>query len=260
MGIYNCAATLQEAVSSIQEQSFDDWELILCDDGSDDKTYETAIALAENDDRIQVLRNKVNMGLAHTLNNCLKQAKGDYIARMDGDDRCPRCRFQLELEILEKDNSYAFVSGWMECYDENGTYGIIKYRERPTFNDLARSSQFCHAGVLIKKDVLLSVGGYREDLSVLRVEDYDLWVRLYAEGYQGYNLQQVVYQMRDDRNAFHRRKMRYRINEARVSYHAYKHSTLSVVGMLYPITILMKSCIPSWAYSFLHKYKVGKSC
>ena len=88
MGIYNCANTLEEAVRCIQAQSIKEWELILCDDGSTDNTYEIAEQLKKKDERIVLLRNSENQGLNRTLNRCLNEAKGKYIARLDGDDRC----------------------------------------------------------------------------------------------------------------------------------------------------------------------------
>ena len=84
MGIYNCASTLEEAVSCIQAQSYTDWELIMCDDGSADNTLAAAQQLAAQDTRIKVLCNDHNMGRAATLNRCLGEAKGKYVARMDG--------------------------------------------------------------------------------------------------------------------------------------------------------------------------------
>ena len=80
MGIYNCADTLEQAVLSIQNQTYSNWELILCDDGSSDNTYAVAQDLAAKDNRIMLLRNMQNLGLNQTLNNCLAAATGDYIA------------------------------------------------------------------------------------------------------------------------------------------------------------------------------------
>ena len=85
MGIFNCGDTLSEAIECIVNQTFSDWELIMCDDGSNDDTYEIAISYKEKyPEKIIVLQNEKNRGLNYTLNKCLKQAKGKYIARMDG--------------------------------------------------------------------------------------------------------------------------------------------------------------------------------
>ena len=78
MGVYNCAGTLPQAVAAIQKQTYPYWELILCDDGSADATYQVAQALASKDERIFLLRNEKNLGLNQTLNNCLAAASGDY--------------------------------------------------------------------------------------------------------------------------------------------------------------------------------------
>ena len=84
MGIYNCATTLPEAIDSIFAQTYSDWQLILCDDGSKDGTYVVAKAYQERlPDKIILLKNEENMGLNHTLNRCLQVAAGEYVARMD---------------------------------------------------------------------------------------------------------------------------------------------------------------------------------
>ena len=256
MGIYNCASTLEEAVSCIRAQSYTDWELIMCDDGSADNTLAAAQQMAAQDTRIKVLCNDHNMGLAATLNRCLGEAKGKYVARMDGDDVCPCDRFQSELDFLQGHPEYALVSGWMECYDAQGVYGTIRYKELPAYEDFIYGSQFCHAASMMRRDVLLELGGYRTTADAERVEDYDLWVRLYAAGYKGYNLQQVVYSMRDDRNAFHRRRFKYRINESKISYRVYKDCHLPLGKFCYTLLPICKGFVPRWLYSILHRKRV----
>ena len=93
MGIYNCQDTIQEAVMSLVNQSYKEWTLIMCDDGSTDRTYEFASILRDKyPDKIVLLKNKSNRGLNYTLNKCLKVTNCKYIARMDGDDRTSSTR------------------------------------------------------------------------------------------------------------------------------------------------------------------------
>ena len=102
MGIYNCAATLPEAIDSILAQTFSDWQLVLCDDGSKDNTYTVAKAYQEKfPDKIFLLQNERNMGLNHTLNRCLQVATGEYVARMDGDDISLPTRLERENAFLD---------------------------------------------------------------------------------------------------------------------------------------------------------------
>ena len=110
MGIYNCAGTLPQAVAAIQNQTYSNWELILCDDGSTDNTYGVAQHLAETDSRIILLRNAHNLGLNQTLNNCLAAATGSYIARMDGDDDCLPDRFEKQVALLETHPEFQITS------------------------------------------------------------------------------------------------------------------------------------------------------
>ena len=109
MGIFNCETTLEEAIDSIKKQTYTNWELILCDDGSTDRTYEKAKDIAESDSRIILLRNEKNEGLNKTLNRCLAASCGEYIARMDGDDESLPERFQKQISFLEIHPEYALV-------------------------------------------------------------------------------------------------------------------------------------------------------
>lgn len=100
MGIYNCAETLSTAIESIFEQTYDDWELIMCDDGSTDNTYKIAQDIAKRfPEKVILLKNEYNMRLAATLNHCLKYARGKYVARMDADDICIANRLETQLEF-----------------------------------------------------------------------------------------------------------------------------------------------------------------
>ena len=216
MGIYNCTDTLAQAVASIQNQTYTNWELILCDDGSADHTYEVAQSLARNDSRIVLLKNEKNLGLNATLNRCLGVATGEYVARMDGDDDCVPERFEKQIAFLESHPEFQIVSSSMILFDENGEWGLATSPEYPQPEDTVGGTAFCHAAVMLKKNCMDRVGGYTEDRLMLRVEDVNLWIKLYAAGYRGYNIQEPLYRMRNDQNALNRRKYIYRVNSVYV--------------------------------------------
>lgn len=258
MGVYNCAATVEEAIQSIIGQTVTDWEFIICDDGSSDDTCEVVRALAEKEPRIVLIRNEHNMGLAPTLNHCLRAARGTYTARMDGDDICSPDRFEKELAALEADPGCAVVSCAMRSYDENGVYGQSNYPEKPDKTDFFRMSPFCHAGCMMRKAVLLELGGYNESSQVERFEDFDLWYRLYKAGYYGRNLPEALYSMRDDRNAFRRRKMKYRLNVTKLSlkiYRDFKPGIRYFPGVVAPV---IKGLLPEKLYHVLRRAKLRR--
>ena len=117
MGIYNGTETMDEAIESICKQSYQDWELIICDDCSQDKTLEKAKIWENRESRIKVIKNVKNQGLAATLNHCLREASGEYIARMDDDDISYPNRFEKQVDFLDKNQEYDFVSSLVDCYD-----------------------------------------------------------------------------------------------------------------------------------------------
>lgn len=262
MGIYNCASTLDEAVESVLQQTYNDWEFIMCDDGSIDNTY--AIAKAYEDKypgKFKVIKNNENLGLNKTLNKCLKIAKGEYIARMDGDDISLPTRFEKEVKILEEHAEYAIVSSPMIYFDESGDWGCGKAIEKPQIEDFCTKAPFfCHAPCMIRKKAFFDVGGYTEEKKLLRVEDCNLWYKLYAKGYRGYNLQEPLYKMRDDRNATGRRTMQARINGIYVTFLGFKMLHMPILKYRYAVRTaiieLIKIIMPVKMYEAIHKKKM----
>lgn len=260
MGVYNCSATLSEAIDSILAQTYTNWELIMCDDGSKDDTTAIAQAYTEKySNKIKLLRNECNSGLNYTLNRCLKQATGEYIARMDGDDISLPQRFEREMLAMEENQDIAIVSTAMVLFDETGEWGITKNIRAPESRDLIHQTPFCHAPCLVKKEAYDAVGGYSEEKWLLRVEDYHLWVKMYEKGYRGINLEEPLYKMRDDRNAQNRRKFKYRWNEAYVKAYAVKALKLPKYNYLYCLRPILVGLLPGFIYKWLHKKKQDKS-
>lgn len=206
MGIYNCASTLAEALDSLLAQTYQDFKVIMCDDGSSDNTYEIANTYAKRySDKFILIKNQRNLKLAATLNHCLKYVDTEYVARMDGDDISLSTRFEKEIKFLDSHPEYALVSCPMIQFDENGDFKTGKAIEKPTREDFRKSTPFCHAPCMVRSKVYKEVGGYTVERKTERMEDYYLWYKIYKAGHKGYNLQEPLYRMRDDRNAKARR-------------------------------------------------------
>lgn len=257
MGIYNCSKTLPEAIDSIVNQTYENWQLIMCDDGSSDNTLEIANDYkAKFPEKIVVIHNEQNMGLNFTLNHCLEYATGEYIARMDGDDISLPKRFEKEIAFLQKHSEYAIVSTPIKYFDEDGIFNIGTQNGEPDVNKMAIGTPFCHAPCMVRKEAFDAVNGYSVDEKLLRVEDWHLWIKMYAKGYKGYNIPEPLYMMRDDRNAVNRRKFRYRLNEARVSVYATKALNLSKKNYIYALRPIIVGLMPRFIYNYFHTRKV----
>lgn len=164
LSAFNCEVTLRDAVMSIVNQTCKDWELILCDDGSDDGTYQVALELSRKyPEKIILLRNEKNLGLNQALNRCLGQASGKYIARMDGDDISLPNRLEKEAEYLDRHPEYAIISSPMYYFDEKGIWGKGDSISDPSPADFVKGTPFCHAACMVRLSAYRKVGGYSSD-------------------------------------------------------------------------------------------------
>lgn len=247
MGIHNSSdkTILKQAIDSILNQTFTDFEFIICDDGSTDDTFDFLYEYQGKDKRIVLIKNDKNLGLAAALNHCLQYAKGKYIARMDADDISENFRLKKQYFFLEKHPEYGFVGACVKLIDSNGVWGERCLKEFPQENDFLFRQPFVHPSILMRKSSYFAVNGYRDIKKTLRTEDYDLFMRLYAMNIKGYNLQEFLLYYREDKVAYKKRKYKYRINEMRVRYEGFKKLNLLPKGYIYIIKPLIVGFIPN---------------
>lgn len=177
MPVYNAEKFLKEAIDSILNQTFKDFEFLIINDASTDRSKE--IILSYKNPRIRYFENKKNLGVARTLNRGLRLAKGEYIARMDADDMSLSNRFELQYKEMEKDKEIAVLASNYDVVDESGKFMYTqKYTKSP--EEIYYILQFIdclgHSTVMFRKRIVLDVfNGYNEDRAA---EDYELWLRI----------------------------------------------------------------------------------
>jgi glycosyltransferase involved in cell wall biosynthesis len=178
MSVYNGERFLREAVDSILDQSFVDFEFVIIDDGSTDATW--SIVSSYSDVRLRPIRNDHNLGLPRSLNRGLAVAQGDYIARMDGDDVALPRRLERQAALLDTHPEIGILGTDCHLIDIEGRQ---QGRLHMPISDLAirwRSllgNPFLHPTVMLRRQVLVSHGlTYDEGLET--TQDYELWVRL----------------------------------------------------------------------------------
>ena len=252
MGIYNCGSTLQEALDSLYAQTCQDFKVVLCDDGSSDNTLEIAEQNARLHPNVVVIKNERNMGLNYTLNHCLEHADTEYCARMDGDDTCHPMRFEKEMGFLDEHPEYAIVSTTMHHFDEQGIFRTGRALGEPKPTDYPKGVPFNHAPCMIRTEAYKAVGGYSVSDKLLRQEDYHLWLKMWEKGFRGYMLDEPLYNMRDDRNAYARRNWVSRRNEAYVKYLACKMLHLPLPYYVYCLKPIILYLLPRPIYKLLH--------
>lgn len=241
--IENCFS-YKKSIESVLSQTFSDFEFIICDDGSSDKTYDILSEYAELDSRIKLIRNEQNLGLAASLNKCIDIAQGDFIARHDCDDYSAPERIEKQLSYMLAHPDVSLLGTASYLFDEDGVFDEEHFPLEVTNQDFLFTSPYKHGSVMFRKDVLIKAGGYRVAKETYRTEDYDLFMTLQTFA-KGKNLDEPLYYFCDNRGTKNRRKYKYRIDEAKVRAKGFKKLGLLPRGIPYIIKPLIVGLIPS---------------
>ena len=255
MGAYNVEKTVARAIDSIIMQDYTDWIFIICDDGSNDGTLDILTSYKANfPDKFIILTNPHNMGLTYTLNHCLKYADSEYVARMDADDISLPKRLGTEVKFLDEHPEYAFVGSAVERFDEGGVWKQTHINcVSPTKDCFYRSSGFIHPTVMVRKSAFDLVNGYREAWFTNRCEDYDLWMRMYANNLHGYNIDEILFQYYEGKDSFPKRKYKYRIGEAVMRAKGYLMLNMYPKGIFFVAKPLIAGLIPAKIVKTIHQ-------
>ena len=208
MGIYNCALTLSEAIESILNQTFKDFEFIIILDYPDNNLHKKIIEeYSKIDNRIRFFVNEKNLGLTGSLNRGLSLAKGEYIARMDADDISLPYRLERQLEYIKK-NQYDLIGGITQMIDEDGN-SIYSIQKVPTdFNKIKKALRYgqciAHPTWLGRKEVFDYLNGYR---NIPLCEDFDFTLRVVLNGFKISNLNETVLKYRMTKNSISRNNL-----------------------------------------------------
>lgn len=183
MSVYNGGDYLHDAIKSVLNQTYTNFEFIIINDGSTDQSLRIIESYSKYDKRIKII-NQFNTGLAIALNNGIKESKGKYIARIDADDICEKRRFEIQFNFLEINPEYVLVGSAVNYIDKNGTYlgrsfPILKNKQ--ISKALYYYSPIAHPSVMMRRKELIEVGGYNEIINS-QFEDHFLWYLLKDKG------------------------------------------------------------------------------
>ncbi len=193
MAVYNGEKCLREAIDSILNQTFKDFEFLIINDGSTDKTPE--IIAGYNDQRI-VIANQKNIDLTKSLNKAIKLSRGEYIARMDADDISLPRRLELEVAFLDNHEDVGLVGTMYYHIDKNDkilSVIPVPIEDEMIQEKLLKGNCFAHSSIMVRTEVLKKVGYYREEFKL--AQDYDLFLRI-AECCKVRNLEEALHQWR----------------------------------------------------------------
>lgn len=243
MSVYNGAPTLEKAAASVLAQTYRDLELILCDDASTDDTWRIMQRIAAQDARVTIFQNKTNRGLGASLNGCLLRAGGEYIARQDADDVSDPDRIERTTDFLLSSGAPYAACG-VRVFDDGGVWSTRQYPQKITKHIIAQKNPFFHPTMVFRRAVLEGVGGYSETPETRRTEDYDLVMRLAAEGVIGENLPEILYSVYEPKEAYLRHNAKTRLCEVRVRARGLRAMGSPASDYIYLVKPLIMACVP----------------
>lgn len=198
MPVYNGEKYIAVAIESILNQTYTDFELILIDDCGTDRSMEIALDYAEKDERIRVIHNPKNMGIAYSRNVGLDNSRGKYIAIMDDDDYSFAYRFEKQVTFLEKNTDYGVLGGAAQWIDENGNVTKPEVALLTDRNYIKAMflffNLFNNSEVMFRKEIVERHQIRYED-NLLGMEDFKFWIRMSKVTYMT-NIDELLLQHR----------------------------------------------------------------
>ena len=242
---------LREAINSVLNQDVVEVRghtvfglgLVICDDGSNDGTYEFLKKLADKEKRLKILCHETNRGLSAALNTCLDYAGGNYIARQDADDLSLPGRFAVQSIFLDNNPEISFIGSNVRLFMNDGIWAVKNFPEKPGKRDFLFALPYLHGSLMFRRELFDSYR-YKEGLFTRRAEDYELLMRIYADGYVGANLSEPYYDYHDDGGKLKSMRYHHRFLSVWVRARGFLRLKLYPVAIPYVFKPLVVGLIP----------------
>lgn len=245
MSVKNGQNCLHDSIESILHQTFSDWEMIICDDGSTDNTRLILNEYANKDSRIRIIHNDTSKGLAYSLNRCIELSQSDVLARQDADDRSALNRFELQYAFVMEHPQFSIVgTSWFNV-DSDGNISENIVKEDPTLNDMIPGGIYMHPSWMMRKQDIAKVEFYTVNQYTMRSQDYHLVLKLYGVGLRLHNMTECLYYYTADYGTFKRSKDWKRVKGLMwIRLDGYKRNNVPFYKYVYVLKPLLVNLIP----------------
>ena len=230
---------LKESIKSILNQTYKNFDLLIIDDCSNEKSEK--IIKSFKDERIKFIKNKENLGLAKSLNKGINLINTEYIIRMDTDDIEKKDRIEKQIKFIKKHPEYSVVSGNINFFDEKGIYKTTNRHGEVRKEDLVKGTPFVHPTMIIKTKDIKAIGGYPD---YRRGQDYAMIMEMYANGYKGYIMDDILIDYRMDGDGYKKKKFKYRLLETKLRFKYYRKLKLKPYYYMYCLKPILVGIFP----------------
>lgn len=260
MSVKNGASYLERSITSILNQTFRDFEFIICNDGSTDQTQIVLERFQSQDTRIVLLKNDTSMGLACSLDRCIEKAQSNILARQDADDRSALDRFEKQYPFVVDHPEFAIVGTcW---YNEKADGSISQYMvpECPTARSQVFRGQYMHPTWMMRKDQIGLVDYYTANQYTLRDQDYHLVMKVLAKGMKIYNMQEPLYYYFVDENQRNRQLQWNKVKGLMwIRWDSYRRNNMPLWAYLFVLKPLLTHIAPKkWMIKYYDRNKKAK--
>ena len=246
MSVYNADKFLKDAIESILNQTYSNIEFIIIDDGYTDNSKDIIKKYIKIDKRIVFIENKKNIGLTKNLNKAIELASSNYIARMDADDVSDITRIEKQIKFLEENKEISIVGSCAKYINSKGELEeslMVPEDNTEIKNMIYKVNPLIHPSVMFKKNDIISIGKYNEQLR--KVQDYDLWFRAVANKLKMHNIQECLLFLRRDETYNKRKSKEYRKIDLKVRKNGYKLLNLPIYKYIYLMVPIALIILPS---------------
>jgi len=226
MPAYNSEKYIVDAIESVLNQTYPDFELIVIDDGSKDRTFEIITFYSQKDSRVKVLQNDKNSGVSLTRNRGISLAKGEWIAFLDSDDIWAKEKLEKQIKCVHTQNA-DFVFTGVSYIDETGKpyNGIFEVPSKVSFEELLRQNVITCSSVLVKKIYFENIRMEKDEMH----EDYAVWLRILRLGVTAYGINEPLLIYRISKNSKSGKKLK----TCKMTYKVFRFIGINPVGSTY---------------------------
>ncbi len=227
MPVYNAERFLREAIDSVLDQSFENFELIVIDDCSTDSSYDILCEYQRIDNRVRVYKNEENKGVSYTRNFGISKAESDYVAFLDSDDMWRNDKLSQQISILEKypDTAICFTACSFVDTDSIESNFIFHEPNEVSYKRLLKQNVISCSSVLVKKEWLKKYPMAHDNMH----EDFAVWLSILKDGGKALGINEPLLIYRVDRNS----KSGNKFKSMAMTYRVYKYMGLSFFSRLY---------------------------
>lgn len=225
--MYNCSETIGQTIQSALNQSYNNLEILVINDQSTDRSLDIVKNFAEKDNRIHIIENRKNLGVAQSRNKGFESAKGEYVALLDGDDVWESKKIEQQIAILQNINCDFCYSSYSYINDAGKEIGLPRViPDSCTYKDLLKENFICCSSVILRSELTQK----HKMTSEFFHEDFIYWLDLLKSGYSGIGCNQVLVKYRVSQKGRSYNK----INAAKNRWHIYrKFCKMNIITSFY---------------------------